>query len=486
MEIIIGTYEEFLVGFQLKKRSSIQEEQDNVSNEYLLEQSFTNHGHNGSVRCLAASNKYIASGSIDERINLINIRHRLETGTLISHSGTITALEFLRTSYLFSASDDGTIAIWSAGKVWNLEKILRGHKDSVTAINIHPSGKLLLSISKDLTLRTWNLIKGRCAYIVNLKDVGHQVLWSSSCLYFAIIFDTHIDVYDISNGSIKYHISQRDIGLIGKRLNKIVYIDDNRLIITGDSPDLIVFDLETKKIINRIQRAHENRIKDLTLIDWNRIEPDEKLSELINETKRQSHQRWLLTCSSDGFIKIWLFNFNDLTENPILIAKVDSTCRPTCLVVWTSVITSNVEHDFILPELKITKEELESCRAKAAKKSEKIDPEILKSDDGKKQTNIVTSDSLIHNNNHDNNSDEKELSSKFDHEEEEKVHHKNDNDDDDDDEIAIREMKQKSKTIKMMMKDSIKKSKNKKMTTFKMYFIQLRRMRKKYIYSCLI
>ena len=92
-----------------------------------------------------------------------------------------------------------------------------------------------------------------------------------------------------------------------------------------------------------------------------------------------------------------------MTENPILIAKVDSTCRPTCLVVWTSVITSNVEHDFILPELKITKEELESCRAKAAKKSEKIDPEILKSDDGKKQTNIVTSDSLIHNNNHDNN-----------------------------------------------------------------------------------
>lgn len=88
---------------------------------------------------------------------------------------------------------------------------------------------------------------------------------------------------------------------------------DNRLIITGDSPDLIVFDLETKKIINRIQRAHENRIKDLTLIDWNRIEPDEKLSELINETKRQSHQRWLLTCSSDGFIKIWLFNFNDVS-----------------------------------------------------------------------------------------------------------------------------------------------------------------------------
>lgn len=190
-----------------------------------MEQSFTNHGHSGSVRCLASSNKYIASGSIDERINLINIRHRCETGTLISHSGTITALEFLRTSYLFSASDDGTISIWSAGKIWNLEKVLRGHKDAVTAINVHPSGKLLLSISKDLTLRTWNLIKGRCAYIVNLKEVGHQVLWSPSCLYFAIIFDTHIDVYDISNGSIKFHISQNDIGLTGKRLNKIVYLD---------------------------------------------------------------------------------------------------------------------------------------------------------------------------------------------------------------------------------------------------------------------
>ncbi|OTF80531.1 p21-activated protein kinase-interacting protein 1-like protein, partial [Euroglyphus maynei] len=289
------------------------EEQYNVSNEYVLEQSFTNHGHNGSVRCLAVSNKYVASGSIDERIDLINIRHRCETGSLISHSGTIQALGFLRTSYLFSASDDGTIAIWSAGKAWNLEKVLRGHKDAVTAINVHPSGKLLLSISKDLTLRTWNLIKGRCAYIVNLKEVGHQVLWSPSCLYFAIIFDTHIDVYDISNGSIIFHISQQDIGLANKRLNKIVYLDDKRLIITGDSPDLIVYDLEKKKVINRIENAHENRIKDLTLLDWNRIEPDEKLSELIDETQRQSHQRWLITCSSDGFIKIWSFNFNDVS-----------------------------------------------------------------------------------------------------------------------------------------------------------------------------
>lgn len=70
-----------------------------------------------------------------------------------------------------------------------------------------------------------------------------------------------------------------------------------------------------KKVINRIEKAHENRIKDLTFIDWNRMELDEKLSELIDKTQRQSHQRWLLTCSSDGFIKIWLFNFDDVSLN---------------------------------------------------------------------------------------------------------------------------------------------------------------------------
>lgn len=49
------------------------------------------------------------------------------------------------------------------------EKTLRGHRGGVVGLAVHPSGKLALSVGRDGTLRTWNLIKGRKAYITKLK-----------------------------------------------------------------------------------------------------------------------------------------------------------------------------------------------------------------------------------------------------------------------------------------------------------------------------
>ena len=34
---------------------------------------------------------------------------------------------------------------------------------------VHPSGKMALSVSKDRTLRTWNLMTAKCAYVTNIK-----------------------------------------------------------------------------------------------------------------------------------------------------------------------------------------------------------------------------------------------------------------------------------------------------------------------------
>ena len=39
---------------------------------------------------------------------------------------------------------------------------------------MHPSGKIATSLAKDNTIRTWNLLKGRCAYTAHCS----QGLWS--------------------------------------------------------------------------------------------------------------------------------------------------------------------------------------------------------------------------------------------------------------------------------------------------------------------
>lgn len=46
--------------------------------------------------------------------------------------------------------------------------------------SIHPSGRMALSVSRDRTLRLWNLLEGRCAYIKRLQGEGELVRWSST------------------------------------------------------------------------------------------------------------------------------------------------------------------------------------------------------------------------------------------------------------------------------------------------------------------
>jgi len=56
-------------------------------------------------------------------------------------------------------------------------------RSAVYSFAIHPSGKLALSSSKDKTLRTWNLITGRCAYVSNIKEgMLYHVLYT--CIFF--------------------------------------------------------------------------------------------------------------------------------------------------------------------------------------------------------------------------------------------------------------------------------------------------------------
>lgn len=65
-------------------------------------------------------------------------------------------------THLFSVSSDGSMAAIRTGS-WISEgkwKAPHGGK-AVNHISIHPSGKLALTLGADLTLKTWNLVKGR-------------------------------------------------------------------------------------------------------------------------------------------------------------------------------------------------------------------------------------------------------------------------------------------------------------------------------------
>lgn len=52
---------------------------------------------------------------------------------------------------------------------------MKGHRDLVSSMSPHPSGKLALSVSRDKQMRLWDLTKGQCAYQAALGDDGDLV-----------------------------------------------------------------------------------------------------------------------------------------------------------------------------------------------------------------------------------------------------------------------------------------------------------------------
>jgi protein MAK11 len=54
----------------------------------------------------------LALGGFNEIIKLYDVEKKLEKGELSEHNGSITCLQFYKTKFLISGSDDGIVIIW--------------------------------------------------------------------------------------------------------------------------------------------------------------------------------------------------------------------------------------------------------------------------------------------------------------------------------------------------------------------------------------
>uniref|UniRef100_A0A224Z2G4 Protein MAK11 n=1 Tax=Rhipicephalus zambeziensis TaxID=60191 RepID=A0A224Z2G4_9ACAR len=299
-DVILGTYEEFLLGYALQKGKDGQ---------FSLQQFFTNHSHLGSVRCVAAGGKFVASGSVDETIRLFNMRSRSEMGSLMQHEGTINSLQMYKSSHLFSASDDTTVCVWSTGS-WQCLKTLRGHKAEVLSLAVHPSGKLLLSVSKDKTLRTWNLVKGRNAYITNIKAVADFVQWSPDGAYFVIAVGNRLDVYSTEKAGKVHSID------FGKRVGAAAFLSDDVVMLAGDGGNVEVHNVR-RKCVYQMFAAHASRVKAMQVV---------KVPSADDGT-------FLVTAGSDGSVRVWNVDLENLDASPSLLCEARCGCRITCMAV---------------------------------------------------------------------------------------------------------------------------------------------------------
>ncbi|XP_018330976.1 p21-activated protein kinase-interacting protein 1-like [Agrilus planipennis] len=287
-EIVAGTYEQFLLGYNFQSKCG------------ELKQSFAVRSHTGSIKCVHTLNRFVASGGTDDRIFIYDLISRKEHCMLTQHVSSVTCVKFTPDrSHIISGSADGTLAIVRVGN-WQLEKLWeKAHKGAIVNIAIHSSGKLALTLGSDHTLQTWNLIKGRQAYVINLSNKSkdpsslEHIMWSPCGSKFLLGGGYYTEIWSIEKGGILKSIKH------SFKVSCCIWYKKNTLLVGYENGQLGITNIETSKI--NVIECHSSRLKSIA-----------------------TNSSCIITGSSDGVIKVWDKEFQE-------IAKCNTGCRITCL-----------------------------------------------------------------------------------------------------------------------------------------------------------
>ncbi|XP_058933751.1 p21-activated protein kinase-interacting protein 1 isoform X2 [Kogia breviceps] len=311
MELVAGCYEQVLFGFAVHLEPKVSGDHE----KWTPVADFTHHAHTASVSAVAVSSRFVVTGSKDETIHIYDMKKKIDHGALVHHNGTITCLKFHGNRHLISGAEDGLICVWDAKK-WECLKSMKAHRGHVTFLSIHPSGKLALSVGTDKTLRTWNLVEGRSAFIKNIKQNAHIVEWSPSGEKYVVVILNKIDIYQLDTASVSGTITNE------KRVSSVTFLSESLLAVAGDEEFVRFFDCDSLRCLSQL-KAHENRVKDMFTFET----PEHHV---------------IVTASSDGFIKMWKLK-EDKGVLPSLLCEVNTSARLTCVGVWLDRVTDTKE-----------------------------------------------------------------------------------------------------------------------------------------------
>lgn len=209
---------------------------------------------------------------------------------------------------------------------YSLQYIFSGRP--VTAIAVHPSDKLALSVGGDKTLRTWNLIKGRPAFTINLASKGvilpTEIKFSPGGDRFSLVSQQTIDVWTISKAGVEKRIT------CNSKPTSVQWLTDERLFVGLENGNVITLTVSDTEALT--YKAHKQRVKSL-----------------------HYENEMLYSASSTGELKVWSVEDSKLVE----LCSCNAACRVTC-------VTLNRQSHLIKKEDKSDDEEEEETEEKVA------------------------------------------------------------------------------------------------------------------------
>ena len=293
--IVAGTYDRGLFGATLDEESA------------SMETVFAYAPHSAALRTVASSRSggFLVSGSNDESLRVYGLPEKRELGVLLQQVGGIYTAAFFGDQHLLTGAGDGTVAVWRC-RDWECLTVMKGHGSPVVSIDVHPTGKLAISVGRDGGLRLWDLVKGRCVWRGKVRETEIEakydeptaVAWAGK--YFVVAIGPVVIVRDSSNNEIVSRLKHP------KRVGGLCVLDDGRLA-TGCGDGIVrLYDVDAAKCVAELAGAHDTRVRNVLPIDGGRL---------------------LVSASSDGRIVVW-----DVAKGEEL-CRMESAGRITCLAV---------------------------------------------------------------------------------------------------------------------------------------------------------
>ncbi|KAF2255248.1 60S ribosome biogenesis protein Mak11 [Trematosphaeria pertusa] len=321
-----------------------------------------------------SSKVILATGSTDERINLYSLStspsapsksksnpqlptlngtsitensKNKELGSLLHHSSSITALCFPTRSKLLSSAEDSTIAITRTRDWTPLSTIKapipkpQGRPSGDTAapgevpagVNdfaVHPSMKLMVSVGKgEKCMRLWNLVIGKKAGVLNFgreilasvgegrfgSGEGRRVVWDREGEEFAVAFERGVVIFGI-DCKPKATI----LPTPRTKVHQMHYLPGdsrNTLLVSTEDGRIMLYD--TSSITSPPDTDKADDIPSSTLVaqiggPGAGITGRVKDFEILPLPNTESTAFIIITGSSDGTVRIWSLNAQDLKD----------------------------------------------------------------------------------------------------------------------------------------------------------------------------
>ncbi|KAL7681232.1 putative WD40/YVTN repeat-like-containing domain superfamily, WD40-repeat-containing [Plasmopara halstedii] len=317
IRVVAGTYEGLLYGWECPTNAA------NENRKMKLIFGYAAHSECiKSVALMAAKQgKTLLSGANDEMIKIYNVDKRVEVGSLMEQHGAITSLEFFGQSHVLSGSTDNSICIWRTSD-WNCLHILGGHKGEINSIAVHPSGKMCFSVARDRTLRMWNLVKGRIAFIRRLEQEAKLCMFSQNGTHYSLSFGKDLSVFNMKAelvGTLEHT----------KKIHCAVFATDDYIVCGGDDKQIYIWKINGILVGKVSHNDIDARIRCLQAV----------------YPFGEDELPWIVLATSNGAFQIWDFASFTLDESSpeesnksvqpiastVLLTKPRVTCLSVCI-----------------------------------------------------------------------------------------------------------------------------------------------------------